>query len=306
MILNHIIGVLNLSLPIIVAYQFFPDFIFSPYGIALCALLIGSYVFYVNYRGSKKMQKVLVYSPTGEVRQFFNDEITKCGMQPDDICLRYSYLNDNVATSTLNTICIDPMVWKGVEQDGDVIAIKNIIERHVLPAVPEQNKQLHSHIKSILMPEAQRFIFRHELGHTYHAYSYKVLISLFVIAATSTGIGMMSFAAVMPIYGGFVAVFVGTCIGGVFDMILGYTNNAFFKVWQERKADEFAVQFSTQQEIEAAADFFEKYEQEAQEFRKNNFLLAYLPVTAVTGHPKTEIRATYLRSSAKERGYSAN
>ena len=306
MILNQIIGVLNLTLPIIVAYQCCPDFIFSPYGIALCALLVGLYVFYVNYRQSKNMQKVLVYSPTGEVRQFFNDEITKCGMQPDDICLRYSYLNDNVATSTLNTICIDPMVWKGVEQDGDVIAIKNIIERHVLPTVPEQNKRLHSHIKSVLTPEAQRFIFRHELGHTYHTYSMKILVSLFMIAAASTVIGMMGAAIVMPLYGGFVAAAVSICVGGFFDILLGYTNNAFFKVWQERKADEFAVQFSTQQEIEAAADFFEKYEQEAQEFRKNNFLLAYLPVTAVTGHPKTEIRATYLRSSAKERGYSAN
>ena len=305
MFLNQIIGVLNLSFPIIVAYQFFPAFIFSSYGIGTCGLLIGSYVFYINYRQSKNLQSVLKYSPTGEVRQHFNDEITKCGMQPDDICLRYSYLNDNVASSTLNTICIDPMVWKGVEQDGDVVAIKDVIERGVLPAVPDQNKKFHGYIKSILSPDAQRFIFRHELGHTYHAYSFKMLVSLFIIGATATGIGMIAAVAIIPIYGGIAGTIIGLLVGGLSDILLGYANNAFLKVWQEWKADEFAVQFSSSQEIEAAADYFEKYEQEAQEFRKNNFLLTYLPVTAVTGHPKGTVRAAYLRNSAKERSQSA-
>jgi len=151
----------------------------------------------------------------------------------------------------------------------------------------------------MITPAAQRFIFRHELGHTSRSYSKKALASLFAIATLATGAGMTTIYSLISKYGGFLALLAGLGVGMTVDTVLGYLNNAFFKAREERKADEFAMQFSTPEEIEAAADFFDAYELGAQKLRTQSYLLSYLPIAATTGHPSAQERTQYLRDGAK-------
>ena len=147
MFLAQLIGTLNIALPLVLGYQIAPEAMLSRPGIVVSAGVVGAYLYCINYRQSKNQQNVLLYKPSGETQKQLADEIIKCGMDPEDIALRYSYLNDSIASSNFNTICIDPMVWKGLEEGGDVEPVRDVIERHILPSVPEQNKQMQDHIK---------------------------------------------------------------------------------------------------------------------------------------------------------------
>jgi len=305
MFFNQIIGTIVLSIPLVFGYQISPNHLFRAHGIALSAFSIGAYVAYTSYTQSRSLETTLKYAPTGDFKQRFEEEVRKCGMDPKSINLRYSYLNDTIASSAFNTLCIDPLVWQGVQEDGDAQQVQDIIERHVLPSVPEESKKLHNHIRTTLSSDAQNFIFRHELGHTYQEYSKKHILSLFGIAVAATMCGVLTSSALIASYGGFIATLTGMIVGGVIDTGLGYVNNALFKVYQERSADNFAAQFSSAQEIRAAADFFEKYETVADEIRKINGLLAYLPVSAVSGHPEGAYRAAYLRAAADKKAQEA-
>ena len=299
MLLQQIIGIINLSIPAIVLYQLFPSYILHPYGIALYSLCIGLYILYCQYRAATNIKKALLYTPKETVLESFNKEIIACGMLPEQINLRYSYLNDNVASSTLNTICIDPMIWKDIDHDSDVIIIKNIIERQIIPNVPEASKKMHAHIAQIISPAAQHFIFRHELGHTYYAYTPYVLCALFFIGVIMAALGMMTAYYLLPVYGGLIALIAGMLVSGISDLLLGYCNNAFLKVTLEKQADSFAIKHSTAEELNAAADFFEQYEEAAIKYRTQiGGLQSILPAIAVTGHPNAKIRVAYLRNAA--------
>lgn len=300
MIMQQIIGIISLAFPATIGYQLFPQHLLKPYGIVVYALLVGFYIVYCNYHQAQNLKKVLIYAPTGAVKEQLEQEITRCGMQPTDISLRYSYLNDNIATSTMNTICIDPMVWKEIEADSEVALVNNIIERQVLPNVPAPMKAMRTHITETLSPAVQRFIFRHELGHTYHAYTPRILVSLFGIGCAMSALGMYTASLLMPVYGAGIALIGGMAVSGVSDIILGYFfNNALIKVHLEKQADHFAMQFSSKEELEAAANFFEHYEIAAHTYRATlGGLAAYLPTTAVTGHPTMAERVAYLRKAA--------
>lgn len=306
MILQQIIGIISLSLPAIVAYQYIPTHLLNWYGIGFYSFLVGTYVTYIHYCQAQNLKKALLYAPTGHIKEQLELEISRCGMQPDNIFLRYSYLNDNIATSTMNTICIDPMVWKEINADSEVATVNNIIERQVLPNVPTSMKAMRTHIAEALCPAAQRFIFRHELGHTYHAYTPRILFSLYTIGCTMSALGLYAASCIIPLYGAGIALIGGMIIANITDTLLGYVNNALLKVYLEKQADRFAAQFSTKEELESAAQFFEQYEQGAKKYRAATGLAAYLPITALTGHPKMADRVAYLRKAAIEKQSSAS
>jgi Zn-dependent protease with chaperone function len=83
--------------------------------------------------------------------------------------------------------------------------------------------------------------------------------------------------------------------------LLGHINNALLKVYLEKQADHFAAQFSSKEELEAAAQFFEQYEHGAKKYLPTPGLAAYLPITALTGHPEMTERVAYLRKAADEK-----
>jgi Zn-dependent protease with chaperone function len=202
----------------------------------------------------------------------------------------------------LNTVLIDPMVWHGIDDDPEVAKIKDVIQKYILPGVAESNKALHATIKKILSPDAQFFIFRHELGHVWYNYSYKRILLVGLIGFISAGAALMAARATMLAWNGTAALLVGIVVGAAADLFLSYSSNIFFKAREEKKADLFAAHFSSKKEIEAAADFFEQYEHHAQEYRKSiGGLIARMPTIILSGHIDGVTRGRYLRDVARSK-----
>ena len=91
------------------------------------------------------------------------------------------------------------------------------------------------------------------------------------------------------------ALFIGMIVGGMSDIVLTYASNIFFKLREEKKADIFAAEQSSAEEIEAAAQFFEQHLKLVDTYKEPNSLFAYLPSSVLTGHPDGTNRASYLR-----------
>ncbi len=299
-ILQQIIGISRLSVPFIILYSLFPRHVFSLLGIGLCALVMGTYLTYTTHKATKNLADGLKHVPSEQHMERFHREITQCGLQPKDICVRYAYADDGIAVTMLNTVAIDPMLWKGITDDPEFINAKNIIETHVIPTVPENKKTLHAKINETLSPQAQKFIFRHELGHVFHNYSNKRVLLTGVIGAVTACTGLLSAYAAITTLGGIGALLIGILVGSATDLVLSYSSNLFFKAREEKKADVFAVQYSSKEEINAAADFFEQYEQYAQEYRNSTAgLMNSMPSTLLTGYTDGVTRANYLRDNTQ-------
>ncbi len=297
MILQQIIGISKLSLPLVILYLQFSHRLFSFLGIALCSLGIGTYIAYVTYKSTKNMADVLKHVPSDQHMQMFHGEIIQCGLQPKDVCLRYAYADDGIAVTMFNTVAIDPMLWKNITDDPEFIKAKGIIENHVIPGIPEAKKVLHAKINKALSPNAQKFIFRHELGHVFYNYSNKRILLTGVFGAITVCAGLLSAYAVINILGGVGALLLGIFVGSSTDLLLTYSSNIFFKAREEKKADMFAIRYSAKEEIEAAADFFEQYEKYAQEYRNNTSgLIASMPTMLLTGYTDGITRANYLKT----------
>ncbi len=299
-ILQQIIGVSRLSIPFVILYSLFPRHVFSLLGITLCSLVMGTYVAYATYQTTKNMADGLKHVPSDHYMEMFHGEITQCGLQPKDVCLRYAYADDGIAVTMLNTVALDPMLWKGITDDPEFIKAKDIIETHVIPGIPEEKRVLHAKINEALSPHAQKFIFRHELGHVFHNYSNKRILLTGVIGAVTACTGLLSAYAVITTLGGIGALLIGILVGSATDLVLSYSSNLFFKAREEKKADMFAVQYSSKEEIHAAADFFEQYEQYAQEYKKStSSLIASMPSALLTGHPDGITRSNYLKANTQ-------
>jgi hypothetical protein len=295
---QQIIGISKLSLPFIVFYSLVPHQLFSFWGIALGSLVSGIYVSYVSYKTTRTMADGLKHVPSTHHMQLFHNEIIQCGLQPNDICLRYAYADDGIAMTMFNTVAIDPMLWKGIIDDPEFNRAKNIIETHVIPGVPEAKKILQAKINKALSPTVQKFIFKHELGHVFYNYSNKRIVVLGIIGAITACIGLLTAATVITTLGGIGAAVLGIVTAASIDLLLTYSSNLFFKAREEKRADAFAMQFSSKKEIEAAADFFEQYEEYAQEYRKSTLgLMNSMPTTMLTGYISGSIRVNHLRTT---------
>ncbi len=299
-ILQEILGISRLSVPLALLYLLFPHRLFSFLGITVCALVMGTYVAYATYKTTKNMADGLKHVPSEQHMRVFHSEITQCGLQPEDVCLRYAYADDGIAITMLNTVAIDPMLWKGITDDPEFTKAKGIIETHVIPGIPEDKKKLHTKINEALSPDAQKFIFRHELGHVFHNYSNKRILLTGIIGAVTALTGLLSAYTVITTVGSIGAVLLGILVASATDLFLTYSSNLFFKAREEKKADMFAIRYSSKEEINAAADFFEQYEQCAQEYRKNTGgLMNSMPTTLLTGHPDGITRSHYLKANTQ-------
>lgn len=301
-IIQQISGIFILSLPAIIIYQWWPAYILHPLGITAYALTAAFWITYQNYAQIKNLQNILKYTPTGNVLAHLNDEITKCEMNPKDVILRYCYLNDNIANASLNLIRIDQMLWKGIDNDPDAQEARNIVARNIIPAVPKEHKELQEKIHALLTPEAQSFIFRHELGHVQSKTSQNIFVGIFIVSLLAALATLFTAKALLTLCSGTITLILGIIFGALLDEIAGYILNATIKVREEWRADYFASKYSSAEEISAAADFFEGYEAAAKEFRAKTLgIMNYLPITALTAHPANEVRVAYLRKIANQK-----
>ena len=300
LLLQEAIAVIRIAIPLILFYNNISKNVLSFWGILASSLVFGTYVGFVHYQQAHNQVKGLLFAPSGEHADLFYKEITHCGLKPESICLRYSYCDDQIACTNFSTILIDPMVWKGIENDSEVQKIKTVIEQHILPTVPEIKKTMHTQINTLLTEDAQKFIFRHELGHIDHNYSNKCIIFLGASGACALASGLIVASITLASLGGLAATIFGMTVGGTLDILLAYAKNVIFTLPHEWLADDFAIQHSSSQEIKAAADFFEQYEVGAQEVREATVLFSrVIPSEILSGHPQGEKRAAYLRDKVR-------
>lgn len=213
MLKQQIIGILNLGFPIVILFQFFPGFVTSLPGSIIISLVIGFYVYYVNSVASKNMAKSLLYRPTGQHAQELNQLIQACGVAPETVNIYYAFTNDVTAMAVFNNIIIDPVVCSLIEQDPQATQVINIFENAIKPQLPPEQKERLQQIKQALSAGAQRFIFKHELGHVVRYYSTKKLIIIWIIGSTSVYLALLAAGAVLA-WSGIAATCIGLFVGG--------------------------------------------------------------------------------------------
>jgi hypothetical protein len=267
---RQLFATLNLSLMILCVYFAAPAFALSTIGIAFCALGMGLYIALTTYRSSWNVERRLQFVPSEKYKKMFEEQIEQVGLQPSQVSLRYAYNDDGVGLTLFNTVMVDPMLWKGIEDDPAFLNAQQVINMQIIPALPEEKKKLHAQLNALLTQPVQRFIFKHELGHVADQFSYKKIALIGCIGFVSTANALFFTQATINHFNGWM-VFVGAVIIAMFtDLFLSYSSNIFFKARKEKAADFFAAKTCSKEEIEAAADFFEGYEVSAQEFRKSS------------------------------------
>lgn len=290
---QQIQGVINLSFPLIIIYNLQPAFFVTIYGQILCSLALGAYVYYLNYKQVEQLEKTLQFSPTGDHKDFFNNIIEACQIDPATVVVKYAYTNESIAMAAGTTVIIDPVVWHDVQDDAQAVKVQEIFKLHVEPNLSQLQKDRLTAFHRVLTPAAQRFIFKHELGHIVHHFSFYKLIVVFITGSLAAFAGIMAAVATLQIHG-MLAIIVGMVVGGCMDLFLTYLSNLVWKLQQEKAADLFAVQYSSDEDIQAAALFFENHQNILDTHPEQNNVLAKLPSIIKTGHQHGEVRSAYL------------
>lgn len=298
---QQLVGMFYFAVPLIGLYQIWPGCIYNFWLLGLYSLAIGLYVAYNNYTTSKTVENSLNFVPSGECLEFLASEISKCGMQPKDINLRYAYTDAGVALALFNTVIIDPVSWKSFEGDPTFLKCKDVIENQVMVNASEARKTLQFKINSAICSSAQKFIFRHELGHVFYNYAYKRILVNGIIGVATAIFGIATVLAVIGSFGGLVAALLGIVVAALVDIIATYSSNLFFKAREEKKADMFAVMFSSKEEVKEAANFFKQHEKAMEEYKGSldSFLGIKIPSILATGHMDGVMRSKYLNTLSR-------
>jgi hypothetical protein len=296
---QQFLGVINLACPLLIIALVWPTWFFSPLGAIVSALLVGFYVYYLNYKAARNQASALQFVPSGIHGQEFERCVHECGINPQVVRMRYGYCNESMAMALFNTILVDPLVWQGIDDDPEALKAMQVLEHYIIPTLSETQKVRIQKVNEILTAPAQRFIIKHEVGHVVAHYSHMKLVLVGVIGACAAYTGILAarwaLSAQVP---GVVALIVGIVVGGIIDLGMSYASNALFKARQEKEADIFAVEHSSVQEIMAAADFFEHYQAIIDEHPFHTGFLAKIPTTLLTGYCDGRDRAQYLRAMA--------
>lgn len=295
---QQIIGTFNLSIPLLVLAWIYPSLFQTVFGVVSCSILMGLYILYLNYKATKNYAVVFTYIPSGTYKEVFEESIRVCKVDPQTIHLRYGNTNEQLAVAVFSTIIIDPLLWQGITEDPVALQVKNILDVHTVPLLTDVQKTRIAMIHDLFSLPAQRFIFKHELGHVFHRYSTKKLAIIGLIGACATYAGISTAIALQSM--GALAILIGIFVGGLTDLLLSYASNVVFKSYEEKRADRFAACYSTQEEIEAAADFFERHHEVCVTHQGPQNILTKLPSIIVSGHLSGKARADYIRACRRK------
>lgn len=299
LLVRQFIGFFLLFVPFLLLYSYKPQFMLSFYGALIYALLVGFRTGYVYYQSSKNLVKGLKFVPSGSVKNYFEEQVKEVGLNPQDIAFRYAYCDSNIALTVFNTIIIDQMMWHGCDEDSVCVEAQNLIKIQIQPVLLPVQKKFHQQIKGALTPDAQRFIFKHELGHVVDNYSWKRIILNGIIGFGGMYSGIFVGKILVLANYGLVSLLAGIITGGVVDLLLTFVSNVVFKAPKETGADSFAIKHSSKKEIAAAADFFEKYEIYAIEYRKTmGDTISDSAPRFFRGYAPSKERVAYLRNAA--------
>ncbi len=296
---QQVIGIINLSMPIVIVFSMYPAILHNMFGRIIVALIVGAYVYYLGRKITHTQANSLLYSPTDSHKDEYEKMVVACGIDPQNVRLRYGYTQERIAMTILNTVTIDPLYYHDQDDlDLEMVKVKNILQQHIVVTLSEEEKNRTTKIKNILSDSVQRFIFRHELAHIQYQYSQKKLLINGLITATSALLGIC-IALHMLAYSGYLALLAGMLTGGICDLFFSYTSNALFTAQEEKKADLFACAHSSKEEIMAAAQFFEQHQVINDEYTAHK-IIGKVPPVILTGHPHGLDRAAYLRQQASK------
>ena len=299
MLHQQAIGITRITIPILFLTWAVPGILYTTWGKLCCAAAAALFICYRVFFITKNQADVLRFVPTGNYKEELEKAVTVCGLEPNAIRIRYGYTNEAIALTMFNTISLDPLLWQSIEHDPEALKAKEVLELYVR-SIPEAQKNRLTTIRTLLSADAQKFIFKHELAHVYYNFSYKKIMVMVGVGFIAILAGIMMAMHWLPLLGSG-AVIIGMVVGGIIDLVLTYASNYFFKAYQERMADLFAAHYSAAQEIEAAAEFFEKH-QELLDVRQPELgILAKIPSVILIGYPHGKTRAVYLRNLAAKK-----
>ena len=301
---QQIIGTINISLPLIAFFIIFPALLFNPFAHIISALALGALIWYLNYKQHKALEKALLYTPSGPHKEMFEYLIRSCNIDPSTINLRYAYTAQQIAMAMSKTVIIDPTSCSMCNNDPSSTPVVTVFTQIYASNLNNLQKERQA-LQSQLTPEAQHFIFRHELGHVVDQYAYKKFWIIFAIGSIATFAAISTAKLILPFaqtsLAGALATIAGLFIGLLVDLFLTYASNFFFKVAAEKRADLFAAKHSSAQEITDAAHFFAQEQEIIEKYKDPKSLLLKLPSTILSGHPKGKTREAYLLKLVKDK-----
>lgn len=291
---QQLLGIFNLSIPIMVISFLYPAILDSNIGILSLAILVGAYVCYLGYKAAKQQVDALQFLPSGAYKEEIDSMIKRCSLEPEQIKVRYAFSNEMIACTNFNTVMLDPLFWSEAQVDPQMQKAKEVVETYIVPTLADENKTRINLINAGLTIPAKRFIFKHELAHVANNYSIKKLI---LTGSLTTLVAFIAIKLSVLSYGylGKFAVLLGIILGGILDLVFTYASNLIFKAREEKNADLFAAKFSDNQDIKEAADFFETYQTIFNENDKSSGIMSKMPTIVLSGHYDGKSRAKYLR-----------
>jgi len=272
---------------------------------AIYSVAVGAMSYGLNNLFTKNFETLCknahVFAPSKEYRAWFDQELCRMGVDSEKIVIRYMSTGGSVAAAYKNVIIIDPLTW-----NTDDVICKNAQIQYVstfcnLGQWNQHLKVFFEQVHQVSTPESQRFIFRHEVGHLV-AGDVKKRMSVNSLLAVGSYYLSMSFAdrlthspfkKDMVIFASFLSM----------SLLFNILHNNTFIASQEKNADIFAAQYSTKEEILAAADFFEAHEKALDELQhvQGTWFSSKRFGKLVSGHMRGKERAQFLRKLAQEK-----
>ncbi len=288
---NQMIGVINLSVPLIILAWAYPPGLSSTFGILMCSCLMGIYVLFLNYRSSKATATGLIFIPAGIFKENCEKTLSAAGVETEKLRIRYGYSQEGIALTIFNTLVIDPLIWNVPDTEAQTVV--DFIKVHI--PLSELQKTRIQKIRDCFTAGAQKFILLHEAGHFLQQDSTKKLISIGIISSIATAAGILTFLSI----GSYAGAVCGMVVAGTLDLLLTYASNLLFRARQEINADFFAARTCSDAELEEAAAFFESYEA-IKNSHPEPGILAKVPSLILSGHLDGKKRAVFLRSLTKQ------
>lgn len=88
---QQLIGIFNLSIPVIVICALYPQILENNLSIFAISCLVGIYVYYLGNRAAKQQVAVLSFIPSGSYKEELDAMIKKCALDPNTINMRYAF-----------------------------------------------------------------------------------------------------------------------------------------------------------------------------------------------------------------------
>jgi hypothetical protein len=290
---QQVIGIINLSFPLIILFLACPELMLLMWVQIVCSVILGGYIYFIGKLQIDRLNNSLIYSPSGKERDFLDQLVRDCGVDPSSIKIKYAYIPEGLALTSGTTIIVDPVMFDLFNEDRGAERVKEVFILQFEPMLSSIQKTVFDQLRKEVNPAVFRFIFKHELGHVVARYSLKKLCVNAIIICITSFIGIKTAVLIMP-FSRVAAALSGMVVWGICDLLLSYASNVLFKLKSEKNADLFAVQYSSSEDTRTAAGFFKKHQDIIDILRDKKGFWGKVPSVILSGHLHGHIREKWL------------